>query len=77
MDLSECVVERPPIAQRFVDGGVETIEEPELELVGALEEVLEIAKGQFHIDYPSAGLRLQPFDLRGDWLTRQEAGVAG
>ena len=44
VDLGERVVKAFAVAERLVDGWVEPVEEPELELVVALEQVLQLGE---------------------------------
>ena len=55
VDLGERVVQRLAVAERLVDRRVEAVEDAQLELVRALEEVLEV--GEREDDVRDAGAR--------------------
>ena len=60
VDLGQGVVQPLAVAERLVDRRVEAVEEPQLELVGALEEVLELGERQRDVRRLVAGVGLEP-----------------
>ena len=54
VDLGEDVMQGAAKAEGLVYGGVEAIEQAQLELVGAFEKVLEIGEGELDVDLRAA-----------------------
>ena len=63
-------MQRLAIAEGFVNGRVEAVQDSQLELIRALEEVLEVAKREHNVRHAGAGRRVQAF-ARG--VVRQTA----
>ena len=60
VDLGHHVVDGLAVAERLVDRRVEPVEEPQLELVRALEEVLQVAEAERDLRDLVPGPGLEP-----------------
>ena len=65
MHLGQCVVQALAVAERLVDRRVEAVEEPQLELVRALEQVLELGERERDVRRLVPGVGLEP--SAGSW----------
>ena len=75
VDLGQRVVEALAVAERLVQRRVEAVEEAQLELVGALEEVLQLGEDERDVGRLVPRLRLEPVGRHGCRLSR--SGTTG
>src|ERR1700731_2502671 len=64
MHLGERIVQGLAIPERFVDRRVESIQDAELELVWAFEEIFQIGERKNEIGHPGARRRRKPLTRR-------------
>src|SRR6185437_7537605 len=64
VNLGQGVMKALPVAERLVERRVEPVQEPELELIRALEQVLQFGEGQRHVRCLLPRVRLKPRSVR-------------